>query len=65
MTLLELKMFWKRMNKLLGYEKRWTEIVPVCVTVWCTHTPGATAGEEADRTSDKPNTQVRGNLLFH
>lgn len=44
------------MNKLLGPEKYWTEIVPVCATVWCTHAPGATVGEEADRTSDKPNT---------
>lgn len=31
-----------------------------CFTVWCSHTTGATVGEEVDRTSDKPNSQVRG-----
>lgn len=34
----------------------------VCLTVWGTYTTGATAGEEADWTSDEPNPQVRWNL---
>lgn len=47
------------MTKLLISENSWTECILVCVTVWCAHPTGATVGEEADRASHKPNTQVR------
>lgn len=52
------------MKRPLCYKERWAEMVPVCVTVWCTHAPGASVGEEADRTADEPNPQVSWSLLF-